>query len=57
MLVGLEDYERVVQVCLAMEARIRAGQIDHAAQQAFYETRLGERALLVRWLALLEGQR
>jgi len=57
VLVGLEDYERVVQVCLAMEARIRAGQIDHAAQQAFYETRLGERALLVRWLALLEGQR
>jgi glycosyltransferase involved in cell wall biosynthesis len=56
VLVGLDDYERVVNACLAMEARIRAGQIDHAAQQAFYETRLGERALLNRWLALLEGR-
>lgn len=57
VLVGLEDYEQVVKACLAMEARIRAGQIDHAGQQAFYETRLGERALLTRWLALLEGER
>jgi glycosyltransferase involved in cell wall biosynthesis len=56
VLVGLEDYEHVVNVCLAMEARIRAGQIDHAAQQAFYEARLGDRALLSRWLALLEGR-
>lgn len=56
VLVGLEDFEHVVNVCLAMEARIRAGQIDHAAQQAFYETRLGERALLSRWLGLLEGR-
>lgn len=56
VLVGLEDYEHVVNVCLAMQRRIRAGQIDHAAQQAFYETRLGESALLTRWLSLLEGQ-
>jgi glycosyltransferase involved in cell wall biosynthesis len=56
VLVGLEDYERVVSECLAMEARIRSGQIDSAAQQAFYESRLGERALLTRWLALLEGR-
>jgi glycosyltransferase involved in cell wall biosynthesis len=56
VLVGLEDYERVVSECLAMEARIRNGQIDHAGQQAFYEARLGDRALLTRWLALLEGR-
>jgi len=56
VLVGLEDYDRVVEACLAMEARIRAGQIDRASQQAFYETHLGERALLTRWLALLEGR-
>ncbi|MEJ0036284.1 MAG: glycosyltransferase family 4 protein [Gammaproteobacteria bacterium] len=56
VLVRLDDYENVVAVCLAMEARIRAGQIDHAAQRAFYESRLGERALLEKWLALFEGR-
>ena len=56
VLVGLDDYERVVSECLAMEARIRNGQIDHAAQRAFYESRLGDRALLARWLALLEDR-
>ena len=56
VLVSLEDPEQVVNACLVMEARIRAGQIDRVAQQSFYETHLGDRALLARWLALLEGR-
>jgi glycosyltransferase involved in cell wall biosynthesis len=56
VLVHLDDYESVVVACLEMEARIRAGQVDHAAQRAFYESRLGERALLQKWLGLLEGR-
>ena len=56
VLVSLDDYERVVTACLAMEARIRAGQIDHAAQRAFYDAHLGDRALLEKWLTLFEGR-
>ena len=55
-LVRLDDYESVVVACLAMEARIRAGQIDHAAQRAFYDSHLGEQALLEKWLTLFEGR-
>jgi glycosyltransferase involved in cell wall biosynthesis len=55
-LVSLDDYEKVVEACLAMEARIRAGELDQSRQQAFYMARFGERALLARWLALLEGR-
>ncbi len=55
-LVSLDDYEGVVEACLAMQARIVRGQIDHPGQQAFYAARFGDRALLGRWLALLLGR-
>jgi glycosyltransferase involved in cell wall biosynthesis len=55
-LVSLDDYEGVVEACLAMQARIAQGQIDHSGQQAFYAARFGDRALLARWLALLWGR-
>lgn len=55
VLVTLDDYERVVTACLAMAARLVHGSIDTAGQQAFYASRFGERALLARWLEVLEG--
>jgi glycosyltransferase involved in cell wall biosynthesis len=56
VLVDLADYEKVVEACASMEAHIRAGELDHSRQQAFYMARFGDRALLARWLALLEGR-
>jgi glycosyltransferase involved in cell wall biosynthesis len=56
VLVNLNDYENVVEACLAMQARILAEQIDHTRQRAFYDARLGDRALLARWLAVLHGR-
>jgi glycosyltransferase involved in cell wall biosynthesis len=55
VLVSLDDYENVVEACLAMQARISAGQINLAHQRAFYDAHLGERALVTRWLAVLHG--
>jgi len=55
-LVSLDDYEKVVQACIEMRARIVNGELNVAAQQAFYAARFGERALLGRWLALLQGR-
>jgi len=54
VLVKLDREEEVVDACLAMQARIEAGELDSAAQQAFHATHLGERVLLSRWLALLQ---
>lgn len=56
VLVDLDNDETVVAACLAMQARIETGALDPAAQQAFYATRFGERVLLSRWLALLQGR-
>jgi glycosyltransferase involved in cell wall biosynthesis len=54
-LVSLDEYEKVVERCAEMRARILNGELNVAAQQAFYAARFGERALLARWLALLQG--
>jgi glycosyltransferase involved in cell wall biosynthesis len=55
VLVSLDNYERVVAACLEMQSRIATGRIDHTTQKAFHTARFGERALLARWLALLQG--
>jgi glycosyltransferase involved in cell wall biosynthesis len=53
VLVSLDDMEQVIRACLEMQARIVAGQIDRAGQQAFHAARFSDRILLARWLDLL----
>lgn len=53
VLVGLDDYEVLVQTCLAMKTRILDGKLDPARQKAFHAARFDDRALLARWIALL----
>lgn len=55
VLVGLDDYETLVQTCLAMKTRILEGQLDRARQKAFHADRFGDRALLARWTAVLRN--
>lgn len=53
VIVSLDDYEAVVDACLAMSARIRAARVDAARQRAFYHARFASDALLPQWLRLL----
>ena len=57
VIVSLDDYEAVVEACLAMSARIRAARIDATRQQAFYRARFASEALLPQWLRLLSAER
>ena len=57
VIVSLDDYEAVVEACLAMSARIRAAGIDATRQQAFYRARFASEALLPQWLRLLSAER
>ena len=54
VLVGLDDYETLVQTCIAMKTRILEGELDRARQKAFHADRFGDHALLVRWTAVLQ---
>jgi glycosyltransferase involved in cell wall biosynthesis len=54
-IVSLHDYESVVEVCLAMEQRIRAAGIDGDRQREFYRAHFAQAALLPQWTELLIG--
>ena len=56
VIVSLDDYEGVVDACLAMSARIRTSRVDAARQQAFYRAHFASEALLPQWLQLLTAQ-
>jgi glycosyltransferase involved in cell wall biosynthesis len=54
-IVSLDDYDGVVNACLAMSRRIQAAQFDREGQRAFYRSRFGKEALLPKWTTLLSG--